>query len=90
MRELGDSGPALHREVLRRADAIGLELMILTGPIYGSVSSEARKTPVLLADDWREALDLFLREVSGECTVLVKGSNSLKLGELVRALEEGE
>lgn len=90
MRELGENGPSFHREVLRKADSIGLELMILTGPIYASVSSEARKTPVLLAADWREALELFLREVSGECTVLVKGSNSLKLGELVRALEEGE
>ncbi len=90
MRELGEDGPEFHREVLRKADALGLELLILTGSIYGSVADEVRSTEVLLTPDWREALILLRERLRGRCTVLVKGSNSLRLGELVRSLEEGD
>ncbi|MBN2587213.1 MAG: UDP-N-acetylmuramoyl-tripeptide--D-alanyl-D-alanine ligase [Candidatus Fermentibacteraceae bacterium] len=90
MRELGEKGPEFHREILRKADALGLELLILTGSIYGSVAEEVRGTEVLVATDWKEALILLRERLRGQCTVLVKGSNSLRLGELVRSLEEGD
>ena len=90
MRELGPEAPEYHREVLRKADSMGLELLVLTGSIYPSVADEVRNTRVLLAEDWKEALALVSEELEGECTLLVKGSNSLRLGRLVRSLEEGD
>ena len=89
MRELGEDAPGFHIEILKRADSIGLDFIILTGEVYNSVKSTAVKTKTLMAENWIEALKI-LRDISpSECTVLVKGSNSLKLGELVRSVKEG-
>jgi len=89
MRELGRNAPDFHREILQKADGIGLDFMILTGELYDSVKSTAVRTQIFVAEDWKEALRI-LRDVAlSECTVLVKGSNSLKLSELIRFMEEG-
>jgi len=88
MRELGSGAPAYHRSILERADLIGLRFLILTGPVYASVSDAVTDTHVILASDWEEALERLLSLSSNGYTVLVKGSNSLGLGELVKAMEE--
>ncbi len=89
MRELGEDAPGFHREILRKADGIGLNFIILTGELYESVKGTAVSTRIFMADDWRDAL-MILRDIApSECTVLVKGSNSLQLSELVRSMEEG-
>ena len=88
MRELGPAAPGYHRSILKRADLIGLRFLILTGPVYASVSDTVTDTPVILASDWQEALERLLSISPDGCTVLVKGSNSLGLGELVKAMEE--
>jgi len=88
MRELGESANELHSAILIKADSLGLRFIILTGPIFGSVSSEAVNTSVHSAADWKEALAI-LRELGRPgTTVLVKGSNSLRLEDLVRTIEE--
>ncbi|MEN8208891.1 MAG: UDP-N-acetylmuramoyl-tripeptide--D-alanyl-D-alanine ligase [Candidatus Fermentibacteria bacterium] len=89
MRELGKDAPIFHRQILQKADSIGLDFMILTGELYESVKSAAVRTRVFIAEDWKEALGILEDTASAECTVLVKGSNSLLLGELVRSIEEG-
>lgn len=90
MRELGPSAPEYHREILRKADSMDLDFLVLTGPIYSSVVREVRRVEVFTAADWREALGILRQRVRPATTLLVKGSNSLRLGELVRSLEEGE
>jgi UDP-N-acetylmuramoyl-tripeptide--D-alanyl-D-alanine ligase len=90
MLELGHRAQQYHREILRLADSIGLDLLILTGGIYRSVADSVHSTTLLLADDWKDALELFREKSPDECTVLVKGSNSMRLGEMVRHLEEGD
>jgi UDP-N-acetylmuramoyl-tripeptide--D-alanyl-D-alanine ligase len=89
MRELGEDAPAFHIEILKKADSIGLDFIILTGEVYNSVKSTAVKTKTLMAENWIEALRMLRNTAPPECTVLVKGSNSLKLSELVRSVEEG-
>jgi UDP-N-acetylmuramoyl-tripeptide--D-alanyl-D-alanine ligase len=89
MRELGDSAPDFHREILRKADGIGLDFIIITGEMYASVIESVVRTEVHKAVDWQDALRILRGIEPSDCTVLVKGSNSLKLGELVRSLEEG-
>ncbi|NOQ22708.1 MAG: UDP-N-acetylmuramoyl-tripeptide--D-alanyl-D-alanine ligase [Candidatus Aegiribacteria sp.] len=89
MRELGKDAPGFHREILKKADSIGLDFMILTGELYDSVKAAAVRTRIFLAEDWQEALRILKDNAPSECTVLVKGSNSLKLSELVRSMEEG-
>lgn len=88
MRELGGTAAELHRDILRKADALGLRFLILTGEVFNSVKSTIVDTEVHSADDWEEALDLLRRVVIPGTTVLVKGSNSVRLSELVRIMEE--
>ncbi|MCK5065511.1 MAG: UDP-N-acetylmuramoyl-tripeptide--D-alanyl-D-alanine ligase [Candidatus Fermentibacteraceae bacterium] len=88
MRELGDSAQELHRQMLKTADSLGLKFLILTGDLYNSVKSTVVHTDVLSAEDWLEALTLLRQTVTPGCTVLVKGSNSVRLSELVRHMEE--
>ena len=89
MLELGNDALIFHREILQKADSIGLDFMILTGELYDSVKSTAVRTRIFMAQDWKEALRILRDTASSRCTVLVKGSNSLQLGELVRSMEEG-
>ncbi|MBD3278355.1 MAG: hypothetical protein GF388_08650, partial [Candidatus Aegiribacteria sp.] len=87
MLELGDDAPLYHREVLEQADSMGLDFLILTGSLYRESGYETENTRTFYAGDWREALES-LREIAApSCTVLVKGSNSIGLGRLVRELE---
>jgi UDP-N-acetylmuramoyl-tripeptide--D-alanyl-D-alanine ligase len=87
MRELGADSRAYHRAILELADGLGLTFLILVGEMYASVLEPGRRTRMITAEDWREALDLLRAEAPAGSTVLVKGSNSLKLDELVRAME---
>ena len=87
MRELGPGAPGYHRAILEKADGLGLSFLILVGDVYTSNADAAVSTTTILASDWEEALQRLLATASPGCTVLVKGSNSLRLGDLVHALE---
>lgn len=89
MREMGKNALDFHKEILLKADGIGLDFIILTGELYDSVKNAAVRTRIFLASDWKEALGILRNIASSESTVLVKGSNSLQLSELVRSMEEG-
>jgi UDP-N-acetylmuramoyl-tripeptide--D-alanyl-D-alanine ligase len=86
MLELGDSSGAMHRNVLDRADSLGLDLLLLVGPLFREASSKGLKTPFECVPDWHAALEALLRGVRGETTVLVKGSHAIQLDRLVDAL----
>lgn len=88
MYELGERAPRYHREVLLKAGETGLDLLILTGSIYASQLEGTGLTGAVTAADWREALTALRERAPRPCTVLVKGSNAMELGRLVRALEE--
>ena len=87
MLELGEDAPRCHREVLEKADSMGLDFLILTGSLYRESGYAAENTRTFYADDWREALELFRETLRSPCTVLIKGSNSIGLGRMVRELE---
>ena len=89
MRELGERAQEFHRQVLETADSLGLKFLIITGDLYNSVKNTVIHTEVLFAEDWLEALSILRETVTPGCTVLVKGSNSVRLSELVRLMEEG-
>ena len=89
MRELGERAQELHRQVLETADSLGLKFLILTGDLYNSVKNTVVHTDVFCAEDWFEALSILRQIVTPGSTVLVKGSNSVRLSELVRLMEEG-
>jgi UDP-N-acetylmuramoyl-tripeptide--D-alanyl-D-alanine ligase len=88
MRELGERAVALHSEILKKADSLGLRFLILTGPVFCSLSKEVENTDVYRAKDWKRALKLLRKYARMGTTVLVKGSNSLRLSDMVRAIEE--
>lgn len=88
MHELGERAPEYHREVLLKVRESGLDLLILTGSIYASQLEGTGLTGAVTAADWREALAALREQAPKPCTVLVKGSNAMELGRLVRALEE--
>jgi UDP-N-acetylmuramoyl-tripeptide--D-alanyl-D-alanine ligase len=88
MLELGERAQEFHRQVLETADSLGLKFLILTGDLYNSVKSTVVHTDVFSAEDWLDALSILRETVTPGCTVLVKGSNAIRLSELVRLMEE--
>lgn len=88
MLELGEMAQEFHRQVLETADSLGLKFLILTGDLYNSVKSTVVHTDLYSAEDWIDALSILRETVMPGCTVLVKGSNSVRLSELVRLMEE--
>ncbi len=87
MYELGRDRMALHRRALAHADGLGLSFVILTGYLFREAGEELRRTKHAAVPDWEAALEELRRRARPGMTVLVKGSNSVGLGELVRALE---
>jgi UDP-N-acetylmuramoyl-tripeptide--D-alanyl-D-alanine ligase len=87
MHELGADSKAYHRAILEKAEGLDLAFLILVGEMYASALEPGGRTRVITAEDWREALEHLRAEAPSGSTVLVKGSNSMKLDELVRAME---
>ncbi len=88
MLELGDRSPASHREVLRKAEELGYDSLILVGCRFKEASESNSNTNISLAMDWTEALSVLKRSVKPGSTILVKGSNSMNLGLLVEELKK--
>lgn len=81
MRELGENSAMYHSELAPLLE--GIDTVILVGEIW----REAVKGDYVYADDWRAALEA-LRNIPDWRGLLVKGSNSIGLGNIVKALEE--
>jgi len=90
MLELGVNSPFWHRQVgrfLRKTPSI--QRVILVGNM---VNWTNKTVPVSIAvdlvPDWQAALKLLEGYMTGESAILVKGSNGMKLGNLVTALTQ--
>jgi UDP-N-acetylmuramoyl-tripeptide--D-alanyl-D-alanine ligase len=86
MLELGDASPEMHRMVLGRAESLGLDLLLLVGPLFREAASGGLSTPYECVPDWESALEALVRGIREETTVLVKGSHAVQLDRLVGAL----
>ncbi|MDR1272059.1 MAG: UDP-N-acetylmuramoyl-tripeptide--D-alanyl-D-alanine ligase [Clostridiales Family XIII bacterium] len=93
MNELGDRSPDLHSEIGRFAAGLGVDLVVTYGSKAISIADGAEQTPggtkAMRFTD-KTGLIKYLRETRKENDVIfVKGSNSLKMYEVVRALLQG-
>ena len=88
MLELGESSLPSHREVLRKVEEYGYDQTILVGEWFKAASESNSGLNFLLASDWEEALSILRKSAKPGSTILVKGSNSMKLGQLVQALKK--
>ena len=89
MGELGADGAALHADAGRRARVAGVGRLFAVGPLsaeaaaaFGAGAQHFHDQPALI-DALREAL-------TGDVTVLVKGSRSMGMERVVQALEAGD
>lgn len=87
MLELGEKSLPSHREVLRLVKEYGFDLAILVGNWFRMASESSTGLNFILAADWREALDMVKDSAKPGSTILVKGSNSIQLGQLVQELK---
>jgi len=92
MRELGESSRQLHFEVGQFA-AKNSDVLIAVGELSdeikrGAILAGMDESRVFCAADWREALDVLLKAVKSEATILVKASRLVGLDRLVKALGE--
>ena len=88
MKELGEMSAPLHREVGRYAAALPIELFLTLGDAIRDTEAElaAAGRTVLRAQDREDAVRI-LREIAADGdTLLLKGSNSMKLNEIADAL----
>lgn len=81
MRELGTNSAMYHSELAPLLE--GIDTVILVGEIW----RDSVKGGYVYADNWKEALDA-LRNISEWQGLLVKGSNSIGLSNIVREFEE--
>ncbi len=88
MLELGDHSLSGHKEVLQAVEDLGIDRVILVGRMYREASKHHSGIEKSLAVDWEEALSLVRESVEPGSSLLVKGSNSIRLGLLVRELEK--
>ncbi len=86
MRELGEEGPRFHRELAGPLRAAGVAHAILVGPEYEEL---ARGVDGVRVEDVEDAIAALRAELKPGDRVLVKGSNSVGLARLVRAMKGG-
>ena len=79
MRELGENAAMYHAELAPLLE--GIDTVILVGEIW----REAVKGDYVYAEDWRKALEV-LKGIDGWQGLLVKGSNSIGLSNVVKEI----
>jgi len=84
MGDLGERSPALHREVGKRAGALGVEVLVVVGDEARAIG-EAFPGPVHEAADPARARELVLRIAGPGDRVLVKGSRESRLERIAAA-----
>ena len=90
MAELGKGELALHAELSEPLEAAGVARVIVTGECMRALKGALPQTMRgAWAQDWEEALGALKEEIEDGDVILVKGSNSVRLGKLVAALKEG-
>gem|GEM_PF-69427 len=85
MRELGEDGQKFHKDISKLF--AGIDKVILIGEIWKDSTLEAPLPNCVYFDDWQAAYR-FISESSDWSIMLLKGSNSHKLQELVVEVEK--
>ncbi|MBO4837956.1 MAG: UDP-N-acetylmuramoyl-tripeptide--D-alanyl-D-alanine ligase [Lachnospiraceae bacterium] len=90
MLELGDNGPALHREVGGFAAGLSVDTFILFGELVREMAPPLRAAGknVILCDTREEALQQAVKTAKAGDVMLLKGSNSMGLDKIAAALPE--
>ncbi|SHH98688.1 UDP-N-acetylmuramoyl-tripeptide--D-alanyl-D-alanine ligase [Ferrimonas marina] len=89
MGELGDSAEAHHREVGRYAAQKGIDYLLTTGTLSGFAAEQFEGAEHL--DDQPELIRQLVRRIQGiqaPTTILIKGSRSARMEQVVAALRE--
>lgn len=88
MKELGEAGEQLHRELAEAVKANGIDLVFTAGPLmrhlFEALPMEVRGVAALTADELTDAVVAALRP--GDA-VMVKGSNSMRMVRIVEAVK---
>jgi len=85
MGELGDAGEALHREAGEKAARVGLDRLLTLGDLAAQ-AAESFGSGATAFDDKQSLIEALVSELDDTVTVLIKGSRSMVMEEVVRAL----
>ena len=92
MLELGDDEEKLHREIGMYIDPEKVDYLLLTGPLSKYIAEEAQKrfpaNTVFHFDKKDKLIDKAKYLITKNSLVLVKASRSIRLEEIVEALEK--
>jgi UDP-N-acetylmuramoyl-tripeptide--D-alanyl-D-alanine ligase len=89
MKELGDEGPGLHRGLAEAVEANGIDLVFAAGPLMENLVGQLPKERVALhAQTSAELVDAVCAAVRPGDAVTVKGSLSMKMALVVKALKD--
>ncbi|ACL60311.1 UDP-N-acetylmuramoylalanyl-D-glutamyl-2,6-diaminopimelate--D-alanyl-D-alanine ligase [Methylobacterium nodulans] len=88
MLELGSEAPRLHRELAASVEQHGIDLVFAAGPMMAELfESLPAGTRGVAAPTSAELLDAVLSEIRPGDAVMIKGSNSIRMGRIVEALK---
>jgi len=89
MKELGETGPALHEGLAEAIEANEVDLVFAAGPLMTGLVKQLPKAKVALhAETSAELVDAVCRAIRPGDAVMVKGSLSMKMALVVKALKE--
>jgi UDP-N-acetylmuramoyl-tripeptide--D-alanyl-D-alanine ligase len=89
MKELGDKGPGLHEGLAEAVEANGIDLVFAAGPLMKSLVDKLPKARVAIhADTSAELVEAVCAALRPGDAVTVKGSLSMKMALVVKALKE--
>ena len=89
MLELGPMEDAMHREAGKRIAAAGIDILVAVGPLSRHAAETARRSGVdeiHHLNDSRKAADMITGLIGSGDLVIVKGSRSLRMETIVRAV----
>jgi UDP-N-acetylmuramoyl-tripeptide--D-alanyl-D-alanine ligase len=87
--ELGEGAEAMHGQLGRQAAELGIERLFATGPLSAAATAAFGPGGRHFADQ-QGLIDALGSDISGEDSVLVKGSRSARMDRVVLALRAGE
>lgn len=89
MKELGETGPALHEGLAEAIEANNIDLVFAAGPLMKNLVDRLPKTKVAAhAETSAELIDAVCAAIRPGDAVTVKGSLSMKMALVVKALKE--
>ncbi len=88
MLELGMEADYNHREIVKLVDRLNYEHIIFVGDSYQNVLRNNESAKYTVATDWFSALEILRNVVEPNSAILIKGSNSIKLSNIVNQIKK--